>query len=173
LDASGFTPWLRGKDGRDLGIRVGGQSVPLRLERSERSRTGKKTNRGIMADPLCFDILVSSGSEEARNSWSDVEDGRIERQLRNIAVEIIVAGEIQYRKSVRAHYDWKVKRKAQLEECARQRQAELERQERERKARIEKERIDRLMSRAVCPHDFAEIRLRLVSYSFSSRRAFS
>lgn len=25
---------MRGKDGRDLGIRVGGQSVPLRLERS-------------------------------------------------------------------------------------------------------------------------------------------
>jgi len=111
-----------------------------------------------MADPLCFDILVSSGSEEARNSWSDVEDGRIERQLRNIAVEIIVAGEIQYRKSVRAHYDWKVKRKAQLEECARQRQAELERQERERKARIEKERIDRLLNDARALKQANEIR---------------
>jgi hypothetical protein len=26
MDAVGFTPWLSGKDGRDLGIRVGGQS---------------------------------------------------------------------------------------------------------------------------------------------------
>jgi len=32
LESAGFAAWLRGKDGRDLGIRVGGQSVPLKLE---------------------------------------------------------------------------------------------------------------------------------------------
>jgi hypothetical protein len=64
----------------------------------------------VADDSLRLDILVSLASEGARNSWSDVEDGRIERQLREIAVEIVVAGEIQYRKSVRADYDWKVSR---------------------------------------------------------------
>lgn len=102
MDAIGFAPWLRGKDGRDLGIRIGAQSISLRLERAQRPLTRKKSVGGIGADPLRFDILVSCGSEEARNPWSDVENGRIERQLRAIAVEIIVAGEIKYRESVRA-----------------------------------------------------------------------
>lgn len=102
MAAVGFAPWLRGNDGRDLGIRVGGQSVPLRLERSDRPLAGKKSVH--RADPLSFDILVSSGGEEARHSWSDVENGRIERKLRDIAIEIIFAGEIRYRESVRANY---------------------------------------------------------------------
>jgi hypothetical protein len=157
MDAIGFTPWLRGKDGRDLGIRIGAQSVSLRLERVERSLARKKS-AGRRADPLCFDILVSFGSEEVRNSWSDVENGRIERQLRAIAVEIIVAGEIKYRESVRANYNWKVQRKAQLEEHARRREAELERQERERRASLERERVERLLNDANAFKQANEIR---------------
>jgi hypothetical protein len=156
MAAVGFTPWLRGKDGRDLGIRVGGQSVALRLERIDRPLAGKKSVH--RADPLSFDILVSSGSEEARHSWSDVKNGRIERKLRNIAVEIIVAGEIKYRESVRANYKWKVQRKAQLEEEARRKEAELERQEREIQAGIEKERIGRLLNDANAFKQANEIR---------------
>jgi hypothetical protein len=104
LDASGFAPWLRGKDGRDLGVRIGGQSVPLRLERIEPPHSKNKPGRKVADDSLHLDILVSLASEGARNSWSDVEDGRIERQLREIAVEIVVVGEIQYGKSVRAKF---------------------------------------------------------------------
>lgn len=158
LDASGFAPWLRGKDGRDLGVRIGGQSVPLRLERIEPPHSKNKPGRKVADDSLHLDILVSLASEGARNSWSDVEDGRIERQLREIAVEIVVVGEIQYGKSVRADYDWKVKRKAQIEECARRRQAELERQEREKQARIERERVDRLLNHARALKQANEIR---------------
>jgi hypothetical protein len=158
LESVGFAPWLRGKDGLDLGIRVGGQSVPLRLEPAEMPRTGKKSEHATNAHPLCLEVLVSSGSERTLHSWSDVRDERIERMLRDIAVEIIVAGEVKYRESVRANYDMKVRRKAQLEEYARQRQAELERQERERWARIEKERIDRLLNDARALKQANEIR---------------
>lgn len=105
-----------------------------------------------------FDILVSCGSEQARNSWSDVENGRIERQLRAITVEIIVAGEIKYRESVRSNYNWKVQRKAQLEEDTRRREAEPERQEREGRARIEKERVERLFNDANAFKQANEIR---------------
>ncbi len=91
LESAGFAPWLRGKDGRDLGIRVGGQSVTLKLERAETSRTGKKSERATNAHPLCLEILMSSGSEGTLRSWSDVQDERIERMLHDIAIEIIVA----------------------------------------------------------------------------------
>ncbi len=130
----------------------------LKLELAETPRTGKKSEHATHAHPLCLEILVSSGSEKALRSWSDVQDGRIERMLRDIAVEIVVAGEVKYRESVRANYDMKVRRKAQLEEYARQRQAELERQERERRARIEKERIDRLLNDARALKQANEIR---------------
>jgi hypothetical protein len=86
--------------------------VPFKLEPTEALRTRNKSDHTTKADPLCLDILVSSGSERARRSWSDTQDGRIERKLRDIAVEIIVAGEVKYRENVRANYETKVRRKA-------------------------------------------------------------
>jgi hypothetical protein len=70
----------------------------------------------------------------------------------------IVAGEIKYRESVRAKYNWKVHRKAQLEEDVRRREADIERQEREGRARIEKQRIERLLNDANAFKQANEIR---------------
>jgi hypothetical protein len=45
-------------------------------------------------------------------------------------------------------FEWRVQRKAGLEEEARNRQLELEREERERRERLEQARIDRLLDEA-------------------------
>lgn len=73
-------------------------------------------------------------------------------------MELIVAGECQYRESAQRHYDWRVQRKAQLEKEAQQRKAEQERLERERQIKIERERIERLLGEATALREANEIR---------------
>jgi hypothetical protein len=82
----------------------------------------------------------------------------VEATASDIAVELVVSGEIQYRESCERQYQWRVERRAQLEEEIRQRQDEAERQERERKIRLEKARIERLLQEASALRQANEIR---------------
>lgn len=70
----------------------------------------------------------------------------------------MVSGELQYRECHVDLHEWRVKRKAQLEEEARKRTAEAERKERERCERLEKERIDRLLGEATSLQQANDIR---------------
>ena len=69
-------------------------------------------------------------------------------QLTDIAVEIVVAGELQYRESMQSHYKWQIERR----ECRRreeiQRKLESERAERERQFKLQAARLKRLQEGA-------------------------
>ncbi len=81
-------------------------------------------------------------------AWQDDETGPIETHLGEIAVEIVKQAEIQYRESCLDDFDWRVGRKAELEEAERQRILEAERRERERQEQLEKARVERLLDEA-------------------------
>ncbi len=91
-------------------------------------------------------------------SWSDGDDARLERQLAEIATEILLHAEVRYRESVVRHYEWRVERKAQLEEERRRRKLEAERAEREHIKRLEQARTDRLLADAAALQQASIIR---------------
>jgi hypothetical protein len=121
-------------------------------------------------------ILTGAGTQSQRLAWQDDEGGTLEQKLRDIAVEVIVSGELQYREECEWKYKWRVTRKAQLEEELRRRKAEAERRVRERRIQLEKERIDRLLSESALLRQANDIRdyvksVRAIALSQSSTSA--
>jgi len=93
-------------------------------------------------------IPAGHGASANEASRQDTDAARIEAELHEAVVALIVAGEAQYRAAVHAHLEWLIDRKAELEEEERRRWAEEERRERERLAKLERERLERLFSAA-------------------------
>jgi hypothetical protein len=82
----------------------------------------------------------------------------LKRKMTEVAVEIVLTAEIRYRERAIPQYQWRVERKAELEEEERQRKLESERAEKERQKRIEQARIDRLLRDAAAFQQAGEIR---------------
>lgn len=78
-------------------------------------------------------------------SWQEGEGGRRERFIQEIAVEVVTAAEISYCERRVRGFEWRVWRKAQLEEDARNRRLQVEREERERQQQLQQARIDPLL----------------------------
>ena len=53
--------------------------------------------------------------DRGQPSWEDDGAEKLEKRTQEIAVQLIVAGEIRYRQQAKHHYEWKVQRKAELE----------------------------------------------------------
>jgi hypothetical protein len=78
--------------------------------------------------------------------------------MTEVAVQAILTAEIQYRENALRQYQWRVKRKAELEEEQRKRKLEAERAEKERQKRVEQARINRLLRDAAAFQQAGEIR---------------
>jgi hypothetical protein len=69
-----------------------------------------------------------------------------------------LTAEVQYREGTVRNYEWRVRRKAELEEEERERKRQAERAERERQKRLEQARIDRLLKSAAAFQQAGAIR---------------
>ncbi len=98
------------------------------------------------------------GSEEVLATWQDDDVQKLEKRMTDIAIQLILTAEIKYRESVVHGYQWRIKRKAELEEEQRKRKLEGERAEKERQKRIEQGRINRLLRDAAAFQQAGEIR---------------
>jgi hypothetical protein len=78
--------------------------------------------------------------------------------MTEIAVQVILTAELQYREGSVRSYQWRVQRKAELEEEERERKRQAERAERERQKRQEQARVDRLLKSAGAFQQAREIR---------------
>lgn len=107
---------------------------------------------------LFLSIAHSDGIEGSDLTWRDTDDGKIEAHATEIVVEIILSAERQYRAGRLRQYEWRVKRKADLEEDDRKRTIEAERVERARQARIMQARVNRLLKDAAAFQQASEIR---------------
>lgn len=84
---------------------------------------------------------------DVKSQWSD-EDGRLEIQLTEIPVEMLVTAEMTYRRSLIARRQWLIDRKAEAQAELVRRQIQAEQEEREREERLASERVGRLLSQA-------------------------
>lgn len=76
----------------------------------------------------------------------------------NPVVELIVAGEVQYREPILGRQQWLIECKSGIEEEARRRKEEEECRPREREIKAQKERIERLLNEASVLRQSADIR---------------
>jgi hypothetical protein len=107
---------------------------------------------------LSLSILQSSSSEKERIIWQDDDGGKLETQITEITIQLVLTAEVQHREGAIRNHQWRIERKAQLEEEERQRKLAAERAERERQMRLEQARIDRLLKDAAAFQQAADIR---------------
>jgi hypothetical protein len=161
-------PRINGREGRDIYLSVYTQGVFIDLDRSKEShRRGQQQPANDSS--LCLSIRRDYRPESVMKTWLDNNAGKLETKLTEIAVEVILAAETEYREGAIRQHEWRIKRKAQLEEEQRQRKIEAEREERDREARQKQARVDRLMKDAAALQRASEIR----KYVDTVRAAFS
>ena len=154
-------PSISDHEGRSIHLSFHQRDVAIHVDRSKRTR-GRGGHAANLADAdetkLSLSILMSPHSESIRIAWQDDEQGKLETRIAEIAVQIILTAELQYREGTVRSYEWRVQRKAELEEEERERKRQAERAERERQKRLEQARIDRLLKSAAAFQQAGTIR---------------
>lgn len=161
LTRCGMKPSARGREARELGVRIGETHVWFTVDRvANKVQAGRISSptRDKAVERLRLAILTSYGSANTRSSWEDSDEARIEDQLSEIVVGLIVTGEVHYREEALRKHAWLIEQRARQEEQARRRKAEEERQERERQRRLQQQRIDRLLGEALALRQATDIR---------------
>ena len=90
--------------------------------------------------------------------WQDTDEATLEKQVTEIVVGVLVAGEMQYRAGIRRQHDWRIERKRELEEEARKAAREAAERERRRKLEIQRRRHEELVAQVRAWSRAAEIR---------------
>jgi len=153
-------PSINDHEARNIHFSFYQQQVGIRLDRLKQPRHRGQPAGPVDADEakLSLSILQSPGSENIRIAWQDDDQGKLETRMTEIAVQIILTAELQYREGTVRSYEWRVQRKGELEEEERERKRQAERAERERQKRLEQARIDRLLKSAAAFEQAGAIR---------------
>jgi hypothetical protein len=85
---------------------------------------------------------------EGAQSWSDTEEHGLETHLTEMVVQLITAGELNYRASARDSHERALRRRRELEEELARRRAEAARKAREAEVAAEKARRAQLLDMA-------------------------
>lgn len=148
LSRAGAKPYLRGREGRDTSVVVGEQHVSVAIDSPANLKQDRRDFRR-QEEPkdrkLRVEILGHRGLPDTKTDWEDDQNSKLEKHIREIAVAIIVSGEISYRNSIIGSHEWRIRRKVELEEELRKEKEEEQRKERERVKRLEQARIDHLL----------------------------
>lgn len=149
LVRAGYAPGLRNVHFEPLSfwVRVGHQQVGFELEPIHEKRR-QKGEQSAEPDRLRLTIPGWPNRGEARASWEDGEDSKIEDHLTAIAIDLLVAGESMVREGALHSHEWRIKLKTELGERLRREKQEAERREQERLAALQQARIDRLLKEA-------------------------
>lgn len=142
LNKAGFRPTLHGKAAEQPGVVVGDFHVSFKLEKILQRSNPAKRSSGRSKEPLYLEIPNWTDSPAfPKQSWRDTESESLEHLLPEIALSLVVAGEMLYRGDVLRNYEWLVKRKNEREERIRAEKEEAERAaERARQAELERRR---------------------------------
>jgi hypothetical protein len=130
----------------------------IQLEKVKLTQRGTASRSKQDDNHLRLSIVRGYGSDSAIKSWQDDEEGKLESKLTDAAIEIVLAAEVQYREGVVRQYEWRVKRKAEIEQEIIKRRIEAERAEKERLRRLEQARVDRLLQDAAAFRKAEDIR---------------
>jgi len=148
LTPCGGKPDRLGRGSENFSIEIGATRVGFALDPAERRRQPDKKGSANRSENLTLEIKTFPGISLSRTKWRDEAQSRLENQLAEIAIELLVCAELHYRHQVQSQYEWRIERQKHLEERARREKAERERQERERQAGLQRQRVERLLREA-------------------------
>ena len=151
VERCGCKPSIRDRNGRELYVQVGQQHVGFSLDQVQTDRRLAKGTQAVKkgeSNKLKLELQSFNDRDKIHLSWQDDGVKKLERQIGEIAVQLIVAGEAQYREMARRQYEWRVQRKGEMEREVARRKAKDERLRREQQIKRQQERIDRLLAEA-------------------------
>jgi hypothetical protein len=153
-------PSFYGHDARECHVSFYQQHVRVTLDQPKQSsrRGDVTTSSGSNDRKLSLSIHEGPNTETKLKAWQDNDGVKLETQMTEVAVEIVLTAEIRCREKAIHQNKWSVERKAELEEEERQRKLKAESAEKERQRRIEQARIDRLLRDAAAFQQAGEIR---------------
>lgn len=131
LQRYGFQPWMRDGHAREVGVLVGQQSIGFSIDRvADRRRPSRQDSSATHKAPgrrkLRLTISAGDRSNGAGKGWEDTEGSKIEKQIREIVIELVVAGEARHRTGAYALHEWLVRRREELVEELRRRKEKEE-----------------------------------------------
>ena len=149
VSKGGFRPTLGRKNAEEPGVTVGCINVSFsitKIEQRSKAATGKNERPKAR-----LQLEISNWAKATAfppNEWRDTDDSPLEKHLPEIAVSLIVAGEMLYRGQAIWHHNCLIERKAEQDEKIRLAEEEAAREaEAARQADI-KRRRDALLSAA-------------------------
>ena len=159
LARCGGAPWVRGHETFETGVRLGEEDLTLKLEPLQSpSRRKKGEGKAQARGELQLTISCWEDGAEIPVRWQDTDEATLEKQMTDIVVGVLVAGEMHYRVGIRRQHDWRIERKHDLEEEARKAAREAAERERQRILRIQERRHEALVVQVRAWSRAAEIR---------------
>ncbi len=136
--------------------------VPLELALKPVSKNGSRTSQVEPSSPTNPPFVLSAsawnGKETVLHEWRDNDSLKLEQQLTDISVELLVLAEITYRGYTLNHGAWLRERKAEQEEEARKKIEQQRREQRERQLQYERAQREHLLQLATDLRQANEIR---------------
>ena len=120
-------PEIRGREAEEIYISFHQQHIVISLGRPKAPRgRGRVLPRNPDSGDKSLRLVIrdSMHSDSERMSWQDEDEKPLEHHLTEITIEIVLTAERQYREGAVRQHEWRVERKAQLEEEERQRRLE-------------------------------------------------
>ncbi|MFS8051606.1 hypothetical protein QD357_02150 [Rhizobium sp. BR 317] len=151
-------PLVRGPYAREVHLSFYRCTIGIDLDRPKHSNRRGDRQGGASDEKLLFLIKTGYESNDFRNSWVDGVDGKIEDFATEIAINLVLAAEVQQRAGELHRYQMLLHWKAEREEQERKWSEESKRAERERLEKLSQARIDRLLYDAAAFQRAAEIR---------------
>lgn len=154
----GGEAWTRGSEARELGLRIGDQSISFELD-----HPGAKPGRNIAPPPgkkpkLILRLAYTRLPADVVAHWEDKDGLPLEDQLADIIVGLALAAETFHRHWIAEQAAWRHAEQERQEKLAREKREADERRERERLAAAEKAKVDALLLDAENWRKAAEIR---------------
>ena len=146
----GCAPSLNGREADSLSIQVGDQRLGFGVGPVNPNPERQYPRKPIPADAkMKVELSWYQPPPEIKFRWQDEDDARLEDQLKDIAIGLVIAGEWAYRDSIRRHYEHRLCRQRRLKEEIQRKKDEAARKERERLEKIEADRRNKLIAESL------------------------
>lgn len=150
---------IRGQAGRELIATVGATQLELALDhpKAKPDRHGEWPAREGPEDDLRL-VIAAGDTQDYTPVWADDERAKLEGRLSEIVLEVVVAGEAEYRRRKIQHHAWQLAERARLEAERERRRKEVEQRAREQEAAELAARREHLLGQAAAWRSAQDIR---------------
>jgi hypothetical protein len=155
-------PSIRGREAREISLRVRDSHIAVSVDAAVKIRPrGRTAAKDPDREPMAIEVEVARwkhNEAEERLFWCDGDAGKLEAQLREIAIAIVFAGERQLRKGCQFFYEMDCSTFQQDIEREKKRREEAEQRERDRIVQAQADRVARLLAQVAAHQQAQQIR---------------